>query len=82
MVGYGPEDTHFVVELTYNYGIHAYDKGNDFVSMTIRSKEALKGPRKRTGRSWKETSLKLPEDTSSIYWRNLNPQTKVTGWRR
>lgn len=30
MVGYGPEDDHFVVELTYNYGIKHYNKGNDF----------------------------------------------------
>ena len=30
MVGYGKEDNHFVVELTYNYGIKAYAKGNDF----------------------------------------------------
>lgn len=41
MVGYGPEDNHFVVELTYNYGINSYDRGNDFQSITIRSKEAL-----------------------------------------
>lgn len=30
MVGYGPEDDHFVVELTYNYGIGTYQMGNDF----------------------------------------------------
>jgi len=30
MVGYGEEDNHFVVELTYNYGIKSYKKGNDF----------------------------------------------------
>ncbi len=30
MVGYGREDDHFVVELTYNYGIKNYTKGNDF----------------------------------------------------
>ena len=30
MVGYGDEDNHFVVELTYNYGIKNYKKGNDF----------------------------------------------------
>ena len=30
MVGYGPEDDHFAVELTYNYGIKAYKRGNDF----------------------------------------------------
>lgn len=41
MVGYGPEDTHFVVELTYNYGVTSYEKGNDFLGLTIRSKEAI-----------------------------------------
>jgi len=41
MVGYGSEDTHFVVELTYNYGITSYEKGNDFLGLTIRSKEAI-----------------------------------------
>lgn len=30
MVGYGAEDNHFVVELTYNYGIGTYALGNDF----------------------------------------------------
>lgn len=41
MVGYGPEDTHFVVELTYNYNVNSYDKGNDFQGITIRSREAI-----------------------------------------
>jgi len=30
MVGYGPEDDNFVVELTYNYGLGSYAMGNDF----------------------------------------------------
>ena len=30
MVGYGPEENHFVVELTYNYGVKQYQRGNDF----------------------------------------------------
>ncbi|KAF7288050.1 glyoxalase domain-containing protein 4-like [Rhynchophorus ferrugineus] len=42
MVGYGPEDNHFVVELTYNYGVKSYNRGNDFLSLTIQSSEALK----------------------------------------
>ncbi|KAK3930950.1 Glyoxalase domain-containing protein 4 [Frankliniella fusca] len=42
MVGYGPEDTHFVVELTYNYMVRDYKIGNDLVGITIRSSEALK----------------------------------------
>ena len=31
MVGYGPEDNHFVTELTYNYGVKSYELGNDFL---------------------------------------------------
>lgn len=46
MVGYGPEDTHFVVELTYNYGIKSYETGNDFISLTVKSKEALERAKK------------------------------------
>ena len=30
MVGFGPEDDHFVAELTYNYGVGEYTLGNDF----------------------------------------------------
>ena len=41
MVGYGPEDNHFVVELTYNYPVKSYEKGNDFIGITIKSKEVL-----------------------------------------
>lgn len=41
MIGYGPEDDHFVVELTYNYGISNYESGNDFRGISIRSKEAI-----------------------------------------
>jgi len=35
MVGYGAEDTHFVVELTYNYGVKGYKLGNDFRHIAI-----------------------------------------------
>lgn len=42
MVGYGPEDSHFVVELTYNYGITHYEQGNDFIGLTVQSSESLK----------------------------------------
>ena len=30
MVGYGEEHSHFVMELTYNYGVKNYKLGNDF----------------------------------------------------
>ena len=35
MVGYGPEDNHFVVELTYNYNISNYKLGNDFQVVVV-----------------------------------------------
>ncbi|XP_047468820.1 glyoxalase domain-containing protein 4-like isoform X3 [Penaeus chinensis] len=41
MIGYGPEDNHFVCELTYNYGVSTYENGNDFLGMYIQSSEAL-----------------------------------------
>ncbi|XP_022911542.1 uncharacterized protein [Onthophagus taurus] len=42
MVGYGAEDDYFAFELIYNYPIHNYLKGNDVISVTIKSKEAIK----------------------------------------
>lgn len=41
MIGYGPEDNHFVIELTYNYNIDSYERGNDFIGITIKSSEVL-----------------------------------------
>ena len=37
MIGYGAEDSHFVMELTYNYGISSYKQGNSFRGITIHS---------------------------------------------
>jgi lactoylglutathione lyase len=41
MVGFGPEDDHFVAELTYNYPIASYTVGNDFLGLVIESSKAL-----------------------------------------
>ena len=41
MVGYGSEDSHFVVELTYNYGIKHYTKGNDFQVLSSPHRECM-----------------------------------------
>ncbi|CAI9547985.1 unnamed protein product [Staurois parvus] len=41
MIGYGSEDNHFVVELTYNYGIGEYCLGNDFLGLTLQSSQAV-----------------------------------------
>lgn len=47
MAGFGPEDDHFVVELTYNYGIKQYRLGNDFQVITHFKK--LWFPERNTG---------------------------------
>ncbi|XP_014240410.1 glyoxalase domain-containing protein 4 [Cimex lectularius] len=41
MVGYGAEDTHFVLELVYNYGVKEYQRGNDFLGIWIKSTDAI-----------------------------------------
>ena len=41
-VGYGPEDTHTAIELTYNYGVHKYDLGNAFGHIAIEVPDAHK----------------------------------------
>lgn len=35
MIGYGPESTHFVFELTYNYGVTSYEMGEHFFEKLI-----------------------------------------------
>ncbi|EFO18178.1 hypothetical protein LOAG_10318 [Loa loa] len=41
MVGYGSEDDHFVLELTYNYPISSYKLGNDFGGICIQSTDVF-----------------------------------------
>lgn len=35
------ESTHFVIELTYNYGVKSYKLGNEFGDVTIKSKDVI-----------------------------------------
>ncbi|XP_009625103.1 putative lactoylglutathione lyase, chloroplastic [Nicotiana tabacum] len=42
MLGYGPEDTSSVMELTYNYGVTEYDKGNAYAQIAIGTDDVYK----------------------------------------
>jgi hypothetical protein len=42
MIGYGAEDSNFVLELTYNYGVRNYERGNDFNYIRVLSNNAFK----------------------------------------
>ena len=35
MIGFGSEDDNFVLELTYNYGVSSYKRGNDLVAVLL-----------------------------------------------
>lgn len=41
-LGFGPEDSHFVVELTYNYGVDKYDIGSGFGHFAIATQDVYK----------------------------------------
>lgn len=41
-LGFGPEESHFVVELTYNYGVDKYDIGTGFGHFAIASEDIYK----------------------------------------
>ncbi|XP_047310693.1 probable lactoylglutathione lyase, chloroplastic [Impatiens glandulifera] len=42
MLGYGPEDKSAVMELTYNYGVTEYDKGNAYAQIAIGTDDVYK----------------------------------------
>ncbi|KAJ7995575.1 hypothetical protein DPEC_G00246010 [Dallia pectoralis] len=46
MVGFGPEEDHFVAELTYNYGVGEYRLGNDFMGLTLQSSQSVSNAKK------------------------------------
>jgi lactoylglutathione lyase len=39
-VGYGPEDSHAVLELTYNYGVEKYDLGSAYGHIAVAVDDA------------------------------------------
>jgi len=80
MVGYGSEDTHFVVELTYNYGIISYEKGNDFLGLTIRSKEAIERAKAQGWPLKEESGLHVLEAPGGYKFQLINePQPTHKG---
>lgn len=56
MIGYGEEHTNFVIELTYNYGIREYARGNDFDALVLLSSSSVKRIKEQTEHAFKETS--------------------------
>lgn len=72
MVGYGPEDNHFVVELTYNYTVNGYKIGNDFHGITIKSKETIERAKKLDWPMKEENELFLLESPDGYKFYIIN----------
>ncbi|GAU94100.1 hypothetical protein RvY_05932 [Ramazzottius varieornatus] len=67
MIGYGSEDDHFVVELTYNYGIKEYERSNDFLKLTIH----LEGVKEKLDKE--KYSYKVREDGALVFRLPYSP---------
>lgn len=56
-VGYGDEKDHSVIELTYNWGVSSYDRGNGFGHLAVEVEDASRAceeVRKRGGKVVRE----------------------------
>ncbi|PIO71789.1 hypothetical protein TELCIR_06303 [Teladorsagia circumcincta] len=70
MVGYGSEDDHFVIELTYNYEIGSYRLGNDFMITDPDGHWFLICPGKGSPKVVK-VSVRVQDVKKSVdYWTN------------
>uniref|UniRef100_A0A0L8H3G2 Glyoxalase domain-containing protein 4 n=1 Tax=Octopus bimaculoides TaxID=37653 RepID=A0A0L8H3G2_OCTBM len=84
MIGYGSEDNHFVMELTYNYNIGSYHHGNDFWGITIFSNTIMDNVRKNKYSFTEEDGgfvLKSPDGYKFLIMENKSegdPVKKVT----
>lgn len=78
MIGYGPEDTHFVIELTYNYGIKNYEVGNDFQGITIRSKNVIERAKKNNWPITEENGVSVLQAPGGYKYYVIN-ETEIAG---
>lgn len=73
MLGYGPEDKTTVLELTYNYGVTEYDKGNAYAqvneSSSLSSSSFLMESSDEVSLlwSWYEVLISAPTETAAVF---------------
>ncbi|KAI1724542.1 glyoxalase domain-containing protein 4 [Ditylenchus destructor] len=81
MIGYGSEDDHFVLELTYNYGISSYELGNDFAGIHIESDSAFKNAQE-SGEKCADGIYKLKDPDGHAFFvksgNNSYPVVKIS----
>ncbi|EES04930.2 probable lactoylglutathione lyase, chloroplastic [Sorghum bicolor] len=86
MMGYGPEDRNAVLELTYNYGVTEYAKGNAYAQIAIGTDDVYKTaevvklsggqvvrePGPLPGINTKITSILDPDGWKSVFVDNID----------
>jgi lactoylglutathione lyase len=75
MVGYGDEDEHFVIELTYNYGIGSYELGNDYHGIWIVSKSAADKAKKASKENKDGFAVVTDPDGHNFYVKESSDET-------
>lgn len=60
MIGYGPEDTNFILELTYNFDVKSYEVGNDYAGIVVESTKLFE-KLKSEGKLINENLLRLTD---------------------
>ncbi|XP_045172363.2 glyoxalase domain-containing protein 4-like [Mercenaria mercenaria] len=75
MVGYGCEDNHFVVELTYNYGLGSYKLGNDFMGITVHSPSVIENIKKQSYPSTETDGVVTIKSPDGYMFHIVNEQT-------
>ena len=80
MIGYGIEDTHFVMELTYNYNVESYELGNDYLGIVIASNIAIANAKKYNWPMQQEGSYSVLKSPDGYPFYLLDePQSDNTG---
>ncbi|KAG8201819.1 hypothetical protein JTE90_027299 [Oedothorax gibbosus] len=86
MIGYGAEDNHFVLELTYNYGVKSYKMGNGFVGITVNSSDIINNAKSLGCSIEEQPSVKILKDPNGYQYfisdktehHSSDPVQKVT----
>jgi hypothetical protein len=76
MVGYGPEDKNFVLELAFNYGITDYKIGNDVRFLIIESDQAIENVKSK---NWPITEDGVILSPQGYPFKLIPGENKVVG---
>jgi catechol 2,3-dioxygenase-like lactoylglutathione lyase family enzyme len=79
MIGFGVEDSNFVLELTYNYTVKSYEVGNDFAGISVSNSSVLRDLKaKDVGLSQEDGSVAIKSPDGYHFLISEGPHTELT----